>query len=420
MHPSRALSSLALVLVCIVGCGRDLSPATHTQRPSSSGPAASTRKPAQDQRPLQNRRFRYQGKTAEQWKEAYVDLDPDYQKQAIHALTAIRRATERTGISRFLRDAVLDEKNNRSVRIAAFEGIDMQSADAVIASLPVADFCDYRNFGVATSVFLNNRESWPHPDCVAAFRQAQEEPGRFSQILAAVALVSLGDAEFREGLRGADAWLSAYPTDIAPEWLMRTKFMSSQDTRDRLVRVVARRDAQFYRPALAMLLALPQNQEGVDTLRAVIPQLRQSLQSEDELTKGFAASALGMARDDAPETLSRLIELLKDEHVEVRIGAARALGCIGTAAEDAVPELGRLLGDENYRVRAAAARSLGSFGPAASEFLGNLRAALAKESFDSQDPHTGLPTNAVHEILFAIGKITAPSSGNTGSHGVEG
>ena len=80
------------------------------------------------------------------------------------------------------------------------------------------------------------------------------------------------------------------------------------------------------------------------------------------------------------ETISYLIEALKDEDWCVRYFAAIALGDIGPEAKKAVPALIEALKDEDENVRGNAAIALGKIGPDAKDSVPALIEALKNES----------------------------------------
>jgi hypothetical protein len=90
-----------------------------------------------------------------------------------------------------------------------------------------------------------------------------------------------------------------------------------------------------------------------------------------------AADALGRIGKPA---IPQLIESLKSENPEVRLISAQVLARMGSDAEEAVPHLIPLLEDSDERIRKAAARTLGRIGPEAAAAVPGLMQTLLDEA----------------------------------------
>jgi hypothetical protein len=90
-----------------------------------------------------------------------------------------------------------------------------------------------------------------------------------------------------------------------------------------------------------------------------------------------AADALGRIGKPA---IPQLIESLKSENPEVRLISAQVLARMGSDAEEAVPHLVPLLEDSDQRIRKAAARALGRIGPEAAAAVPGLMQTLLEEA----------------------------------------
>jgi len=110
---------------------------------------------------------------------------------------------------------------------------------------------------------------------------------------------------------------------------------------------------------------------------AVLPDLLEQLDNEDESVRAHAIEALSWFRPPPVEIFPPLFAYLDDQASHNRAGAARMLGDVGGFARlwpaertpelerllgEAVPRLGGSLGDEDVHVRDAAARALGEIG----------------------------------------------------------
>jgi hypothetical protein len=106
--------------------------------------------------------------------------------------------------------------------------------------------------------------------------------------------------------------------------------------------------------------------------------LIQVLKDEDVQLREAAVKALGAA---GPEegVIPALVRALEDEDANVRWAAAAALLDLGPATLEAAPALVRALGDEYSLVRETAAQALGGIGPHAVEAVPALIQALGDE-----------------------------------------
>lgn len=117
--------------------------------------------------------------------------------------------------------------------------------------------------------------------------------------------------------------------------------------------------------------------------QADVSRLVEELASEEVEVREYAALALGeLGASAAPVAVEPLIVALQDEDAGVRSSAAEALGWIGpTAASSAVPALIAALQDEDAGVRSEAAWALGEMGPeAASDTVVPLTEALKSDN----------------------------------------
>ena len=94
-----------------------------------------------------------------------------------------------------------------------------------------------------------------------------------------------------------------------------------------------------------------------------VPVLIQALKDGEEVLRERAAEALGRIGPGAKHAVPALIQVLKDQDSRVRVAAAWALGRIGPAAKDALPALNELLKDEFKDGREAAEEALKKIQP---------------------------------------------------------
>jgi HEAT repeat protein len=93
------------------------------------------------------------------------------------------------------------------------------------------------------------------------------------------------------------------------------------------------------------------------------------------LSLGWSAASFARA-DDAPPTVSKLIEALHSEDKQTRRDAVVDLGRRGESARESVPELIKLIDDADQQISKNAISALGGIGPAASESIPALIDAL--------------------------------------------
>ena len=83
-------------------------------------------------------------------------------------------------------------------------------------------------------------------------------------------------------------------------------------------------------------------------------ELIEDLSSADTGDRINAVRLLQHRQDDAAKVVPVLIEVLKEEPINIRLSAAIALGYYGADAEEAIPALEKLKDDTDARVREAA------------------------------------------------------------------
>ena len=81
-----------------------------------------------------------------------------------------------------------------------------------------------------------------------------------------------------------------------------------------------------------------------------VPGLTEALNSEDTLTRLYAADALWTLTEDSSLILPTLVSTLSDGTVETRELAALGLTYLGRQASPALPDLRGMLGDDNDRI----------------------------------------------------------------------
>jgi HEAT repeat protein len=151
------------------------------------------------------------------------------------------------------------------------------------------------------------------------------------------------------------------------------------------------------RAEAAMLLSF-----GGRSAKDAAPALRAALADGDASVRRAAAGALGMI-DDGPETLTALVEALRDRNGPVRDAAALALGGgFGARAAPAVPGLVKALWDEEPQVRSDAAEALGRIGPGAKAATAALVAVLGSPDLEPAP-------SAAAEALGLIGPAARPA-----------
>jgi len=112
----------------------------------------------------------------------------------------------------------------------------------------------------------------------------------------------------------------------------------------------------------------------------LVPKIIAMLRDRHVLVRIHAALALGKIKRRLELTIPALVKAFDDPKASVRIAAARAIGDFGKDASSAVPHLIKLLGSPISRVRYEAAVSLGKIGPAGGAAMPALKAALSDEN----------------------------------------
>jgi HEAT repeat protein len=118
--------------------------------------------------------------------------------------------------------------------------------------------------------------------------------------------------------------------------------------------------------AILLLISNVQAQEPISPeISAYLPQLR----SSDKLVRRKAAEDLSRLGRDAKAALPYLVELLSDQHDDVRLAAVNAIGHIGNNAKEVSHELLKRFDDSNRDVRLRSAEAFAWIGQTSPEAL---------------------------------------------------
>lgn len=118
-----------------------------------------------------------------------------------------------------------------------------------------------------------------------------------------------------------------------------------------------------------------------EELKQLVPVLSEMLQSDKSApVRAAAATALGMAGDNAKTVVNIMVEGLKDKEATVRAAVLEAFGRIGDEAKGTVSRIIPLLKDQDAGVRLSAAFALGRIGPDASVAVPDLSQTLTGDS----------------------------------------
>lgn len=116
------------------------------------------------------------------------------------------------------------------------------------------------------------------------------------------------------------------------------------------------------------------------TLRSIgeraYPEMLAAMTSDDEIVRSRMSVHLNACGSRLRSEMGRIIALLKDERVDVRVTAATLLAQCGESAAPAVGALVEAFDDDSHEVRVQAIEAIGKIGPAAAPAVTNLAALL--------------------------------------------
>ena len=200
--------------------------------------------------------------------------------------------------------------------------------------------------------------------CAGAIAAATSDPDPTVRVAACRCLARLDPQQALGVLLGLAETDGAWAGDLLADVARRLQGQGAGDA-------VARRASEWaVTPAMVRLL---RDQQPTTRGGAI---MRKATQAQDVEVRAIAAEALG--RDQDPESVDTLIDLLGDDEERVRLKAVRALGGLAVmGSRVALRDLSAMLGDESRRVRFAAGAALADL-PDGTELLAR--------STDSADP----------------------------------
>jgi hypothetical protein len=154
------------------------------------------------------------------------------------------------------------------------------------------------------------------------------------------------------GLTTSPSLLSYSPVPI----VVQASELSSQGSQDRLIKTCTGQRLDLSAPQLTDA----DLKDLIPCTSEVIPQLLETLKSQDWKIKVIAIHTLGLLEIKAQSSIPELSNLIQDENPDVRFVAAQALGEIGTEA--VVPALTKALQDKDENVRVSAATAFQNIG----------------------------------------------------------